>query len=54
MSVLFGGGDATRFHENGQLSFCTLSDDTTIEGQKFEKGDAIRFDENGKLAVRKQ
>ena len=51
MSALFGGGNATRFHDNGQLSFCTLSDDITIEEQKFEKGDPIRFDKHGKLIV---
>jgi len=49
MSVLFGGGNATRFHENGKLSFCTLSDDVTIEGQGFDRGDEVRFDKNGSL-----
>ncbi len=54
MSSVFGGGDATRFHENGQLSFCTLSDGMTIEDQEFEKGDPVRFDEHGKMIVGKQ
>ncbi|MFH1699444.1 MAG: hypothetical protein ABIE07_02560 [Candidatus Zixiibacteriota bacterium] len=35
MSVLFGGGDATYFHDNGHLRSCTLSDNATIEGKEF-------------------
>lgn len=40
---------STGFHENGMLKFCELSENFTIEGQRFRRGDAIGFDQNGKL-----
>jgi len=39
----------TSFHENGQLSYCELSENFTIEGQRFRRADAVRFDRTGKL-----
>ncbi len=39
----------TRFHENGQLMYCELSRNHTIEGRGFRRGDAIRFDREGQL-----
>jgi hypothetical protein len=43
----------TSFHENGQLRYCELSENFTIEGQRFRRGDAVRFDQNGKLVAKK-
>lgn len=51
MSRLFGGGERTLFDENGKLRYCTLSDNLTIEGQKFKKGDKVNFDKDGKLVM---
>lgn len=51
---LFGGGERTLFHENGRLSYCTLSDTLTIEGQHLKKGEVVRFDKDGKLISRKE
>jgi hypothetical protein len=44
-----GKDGSTRFHENGFLRYCALSENFTIEGQRFRKGDAIRFDLDRKL-----
>jgi hypothetical protein len=53
MSSLFGGGDRTVFDENGQLRFCTLSENSTIEGHRLKKGDEVRFDGEGKYIENK-
>jgi hypothetical protein len=39
----------TGFHENGRLKYCELSENFTIEGQRFRRGDAIWFDQDGTL-----
>jgi len=40
---------STVFYENGLLRYCELSENFTIEGQRFKRGDAVRFDRDGKL-----
>ncbi|TFH64725.1 MAG: hypothetical protein E4G91_04905 [Candidatus Zixiibacteriota bacterium] len=44
-----GKNGSTVFHENGLLRYCALSENFTIEGQRFRRGDAVRFDKDGKL-----
>ncbi len=39
----------TSFHDNGQLRYCELSENFTIEGKRFRRADAVRFDRNGML-----
>jgi hypothetical protein len=46
---LHGKNGNTSFHDNGQLAYCELSENFTIEGQKFRRGDAVKFDQDGKL-----
>ncbi len=45
---------STGFYENGLLRYCELSEDFTIEGQRFGKGDALRFDRDRKLVADKK
>jgi len=40
---------STVFYENGLLRYCELSENFTIEGQRFKRGDAMWFDKDGKL-----
>lgn len=42
-------GGNTSFYDNGQLAYCELSENTTIQGRSFRRGDAVRFDREGKL-----
>ncbi|MFH1699436.1 MAG: hypothetical protein ABIE07_02520 [Candidatus Zixiibacteriota bacterium] len=44
-----GKDGSTRFHENGLLRYCALSENFTIEEQRFRRGDVVRFDRDGKL-----
>ena len=48
-----GKNGGTYFHENGQLKYCELSKNYSIEGQRFRRGDAVRFDQDGKLVAKK-
>ncbi|MBT3299567.1 MAG: hypothetical protein HN657_03400 [Candidatus Marinimicrobia bacterium] len=51
----FHGKDgSTNFYNNGQLMYCELSRDITIQGQSFKIRDSIRFDRSGKLILSKK
>jgi hypothetical protein len=46
---IHGKKGGTDFHDNGQLSYCELSEAIAIEGRRFKRRAAARFDPNGKL-----
>jgi antitoxin component YwqK of YwqJK toxin-antitoxin module len=46
---IHGKNGNTSFHENGQLRYCELSENFTIDGERFKRGDALRFDPKGAL-----
>ena len=48
-----GKDGSTKFHENGLLRYCALSENFTIEGQRFRRGDVVRFDRDGKVIAKK-
>ena len=37
------------YYENGQLRYCELSENMTIQGKSYRKGDAVRFNPDGTL-----
>lgn len=48
-SAFHGKSGGTHFYQNGQLKYCELSKNTTIEGRAFRRGDAVRFHPDGRL-----
>jgi len=41
--------DIIKLHPDGSLKYCTLSKDTTINGERYNKGDIITLDENRRI-----
>ncbi|MDP7036327.1 MAG: hypothetical protein QF453_00155 [Candidatus Marinimicrobia bacterium] len=55
-SALFAGIHSktgqTSFYENGQLRYCELSENITIEGELLRKKEAVRFNSDGAMIIK--
>jgi len=49
---IHGKTSQTSFYENGQLRYCELSGNMTIEGKSYRKKDAVRFNSDGAMIIK--